>query len=142
MVLRRLTAAIISGRACTPTRPVILLNDLQSPLINHPPVKLINHTAIKMRGHKMKKKAVKVQCNLIKNNNSKKRRKNKTKTLTSGSLYAAWTRQKPSLPNSDACRRRRESINQRGRKHDREWPKRTFGQWQPFRNGDLHCQTF
>ena len=59
-------------------RSTLHLKDLQSPLINHPPVKLINHTAIQMRGHKMKRKAVNLQGNLIKNDNGKKRRKNKT----------------------------------------------------------------
>ena len=54
------------------------LKDLQFPLINHTPVKPISHTPIKMRDHKTKRKAVKLSCSLINNNNSKKRGKNKT----------------------------------------------------------------
>lgn len=116
IVWTRLTVVINSRRACISTHQVVHLKDLQFPLINHTPVKPINHTPIKMRDHKMKRKAVRLQCSLIKNNNGKKRRKNKTDkdpNLMELIFYLDKTggeKINQGLQTSDACRRRREKA--------------------------------
>lgn len=119
--LIRLTVVIISWWAGIPTHQLGHLELLRFPLINHTPGKPIRHTLMKKWDRKTKRKSVKSQCNLVKNNNDKRRRKNKTDkdaNLMELMFYSEETggeQVNKSLQNSDARRKQWGSINPRGR---------------------------